>query len=200
MSKRTAFTDAEVLAAIRSGNEHHVLDYLYRSLRSRVRQYILNNNGNDDEAADIFQEAIIAFYKQVKLGKYDERYEIGGFVYSVARNLWINRTRRLSKQSALPEQLDSSDWVATGTEADVSDRIISQEREQFILSLFEGLGERCKDLLVQTIFHNLSMKEIAATLGFATEDAAKTKHYKCKQRLIAQVKDNTYVLNTLKGL
>ena len=91
------FTDVEIINYIKQGKDDAVLKYLYKKQWSVIRNYVIKNNGSEEEAQDIFQDAIVAFYKQVKLGKYNMNYEIGGFIYSVSRNLWINKVKKDNK-------------------------------------------------------------------------------------------------------
>ena len=44
---------------------------------------MLNNNGNEDDAKDIFQESIIVLYEKVKAGKFELSSKLKTFIYSV---------------------------------------------------------------------------------------------------------------------
>ncbi len=187
------YTDKEILNSIRAGKEESALTFLYRKVLPKIKYYILGNNGDEQEAYDIFQDAILIFYKQVKTDKFKEEYEIAGFIYSVSRNLWINRVKKKNKQVNLSDELPIE-----STDGNLLEGLITREREEHILTVLSALGERCKELLLYSIYHKFSMKEICVKMGFSTEDAAKTRNYKCKQKLIALVKDNPSVKNLLK--
>jgi RNA polymerase sigma factor (sigma-70 family) len=189
-----AYSDKEVLEAIRSGKDDLVLKYLYKTLLPRIKKYIISNSGDENDAKDIFQDAVMIFYKYVKLGKFDESNEIGAFVYTVSRNLWINVAKKRNRSVALTEETP-----ITGFHGDADQELISQERETYVVNMFSKLGETCKTLLMYATFNKLSMKEIAEKMGFNSENVAKTKHYKCKQRLIELVKENTSVKDILQG-
>jgi len=62
------------------------------------------------------------------------------------------------------------------------------ERERIIARCMEQLGETCRKVLMYYYFEEMSMQEIADKLGFANTDTAKTKKYKCKQKLDELVK------------
>lgn len=189
-----AYSDKEVLEAIRNGNDDQVLKYLYKELLPRVKKYIVTNSGDENDAKDIFQDAVVVFYKYVKTGKFDERNEIGAFIYSVSRNLWINLAKKRNRNVALTDQTPEIEFQGNADE-----ELISQEREAYVVNMFSKLGETCKNLLIFITFNKLSMKELAEKMGFSSENVAKTKHYKCKQRLIELVKENESVRNILKG-
>jgi RNA polymerase sigma factor (sigma-70 family) len=186
-------TDQEILAAIDRGDDT-VLNYLYKAVLPKVKNYILRNSGTVEDARDVFQDAVLSFYKYVKLEKYNRSNDIDGFIFSVARNLWINIAKR--KQRVV-ELMDDQRMEATG--GNLSEEVLTQEREQFIHELFEALGESCKKVLLYSIYDKLSMKEIKEKMGFTSENVAKTKNYKCKQRLAAMVKDNSFLKDYLKA-
>lgn len=186
------YTDKDVLKAIREGNDDKALRYLYSKVLPRIRRYIMQNSGSEDDARDVFQDAVLIFYKHVKLGRFDENKEIAGFIFSVGRNLWINLAK---KKNRVVELTDEANTLEEGENA--TEQLISQEREAYVMKMFSMLGETCKTLLIYSIYDKLSMKEIREKMGFSSENVAKTKHYKCKQRLIGLVKDDTSIKDML---
>jgi RNA polymerase sigma factor (sigma-70 family) len=188
-----AYTDKEVLTAIRAGNDDEVLKYLYKHVLPRIKRYVIKNSGDEDDAKDIFQDAVLIFYKHVKLGKFNDENEIAGFIFTVARNLWINLARKKNRAVALTDEA-----MTYGTDETVAEQLITKEREEFVVKMFALLGETCRALLTYSIYHRLSMKEIKEKMGFTSENVAKTKHYKCKQRLIGIVKDNASIKDMLQ--
>jgi RNA polymerase sigma factor (sigma-70 family) len=98
------------------------------------------------------------------------------FIYSICQNLWrkeLDRKKRLSN-----EEKD------TPTSIDMD----SPEREKIMAKCLDQLGETCRKVLMYYYFDEMSMQEIAEKLGFANTDTAKTKKYKCKQKLDELVK------------
>src|SRR6185312_4645002 len=98
------------------------------------------------------------------------------FIYSICQNLWrkeLDRKKRLSN-----EEKDSSVEMDTET----------VEREKIIARCIKQLGDTCKKVLMHYYFDEMSMQDIADKLGFANTDTAKTKKYKCKQKLDELVK------------
>lgn len=176
--------DKKIIAAIRSNDDDKVLHELYRHVKPKVVAYIKSNSGSLEEADDIFQDAVLVFYKQVKLDKFNEEYAITGFLYSVSRNLWINKAKRDQRSSSLSE---SEEQVAD--HSDALQDMITQERSTVLGALIKSLGENCEQILSMTYYQKISLKKIAFKLGYANEGAVKTRNYKCKQRLIKLMKE-----------
>ena len=81
----------------------------------------------------------------------------------------------------------------------VIDSIITEERAALVRALFAKIGDKCRELLTYTIFHKYTMKEVCERMGFSTENAAKTRNYKCKQQLIRLVDDHEALKGMLKS-
>ncbi len=92
--------DLEIIHAIKIGNNSIVLNHLYKTALPTIVKFIIRNNGDKDEAKDIFQDAIVTLFSSVKLNKYDSFKEINGFLYFEASNLWINRIKKMNKNSS----------------------------------------------------------------------------------------------------
>lgn len=192
---KLGYNNDRILQAIKSGSDLGVLEELYVALYPKIRNYILKNGGDIDESKDVFQEGVIILYRHIKLGKFKEEYKIEGFLFKVCRNLWINRAKQL-------QQTTEFDVFAENEVGEnvLFNNVVQEERFKIIQGVFESLGERCRDLLNATIYENLSMKEVAEEMGFSTTDAAKTKHYKCKQRLLKKIKDHSAFKALLEGV
>ncbi|MCC5929407.1 MAG: sigma-70 family RNA polymerase sigma factor [Cyclobacteriaceae bacterium] len=162
--------DSEIIAKISQGDEK-ALEYLYRKYFSMMKRSILKNNGTEDEAKDIFQDALIVFWQKVTSGNLVLSSKISTYLYSICQNLWrkeLDRKKRLSN-----EEKDEEVYIKNDEE----------ERLKIVTDCINQLGDTCKKLLTYHYFDGLPMSEIADKLGFSNTDTAKTKKYKCKQRL-----------------
>jgi RNA polymerase sigma factor (sigma-70 family) len=184
--------DKAILDAIKNGQDDEVLKALYEKLYPHIEAFILKNSGTHDEAADVFQDAVLAFYKQVKKNRFDEHYTVSGFIFSISRNMWYNRVKKRNRNIELNEETHDSP-----EDKNVMDDLISKEREANINYLLNLLEERCRTILIYAIFHKFSMTTIKQKMGFRSEDVAKTKHYKCKQKLIKVLKENPRLKNLI---
>jgi RNA polymerase sigma factor (sigma-70 family) len=137
---------------------------------------VLKNSGSEDEAKDIFQDALVVFWEKVNADKLVLTSKISTYLYSVCLNLWRKELDRKGRQSG--EMADVPDFIDP-------DR---QERIDVINRCINSLGESCRQILKYYYFDKLSMSDIAEKMGFANADTAKTKKYKCKQELDNKVK------------
>ena len=182
------YTDSEILEAILKGKDEKVLAYLYKEVLPLVIGYVTKNQGSTDEAKDIFQDAVIRFYKSVKTGAFQEKCSISTFIFGISRNLWINYTKQKSR-------MVSDDKIQFAQDsANLEEDLVSEEKVSVVNKLLEMLGEQCQQLLRYTVYDGLSMREVVALMGFSSEDVAKTYNYRCKQKMLKLVKERPEVM------
>ena len=66
------YSDEEIIAKIQSPNPREndqALEYLYRAYFDKIIRFIKRNGGDQTDAEDVFQEALLAFYNQMKKGR-----------------------------------------------------------------------------------------------------------------------------------
>lgn len=167
--------DTVLLERVSRGDEE-ALDYLYKKHYNMMKRLVMNNNGTEDEAKDIYQEALLAFWQKAISGKLVLTSKISTYLYSICLNLW---RKELDKKSKFTES-DKEDITFQEYE--------KQERIKIIHDCINQLGDSCRKILTYHYFDGLSMTDIAKKLKFANTDTAKTKKYKCKKKLDELVK------------
>lgn len=152
-----------------------------------VQQLILKNSGTTDEADDIFQEVLLAFYTQLRNGKLTLQCTIKTYLYSVARNMWLNELR---KRSNKPTMVETDEFIVL--EENHLAAMMLTERNQEMAKLIRSLGEQCQEILTYFYFDRFRMKKVAALMGFANEQVAKNKKSKCLKKLKALVQEKRH--------
>jgi RNA polymerase sigma factor (sigma-70 family) len=161
-----------------------VLEHLYKVIFPKIRKHICSNSGTVEDAIDIFQDAMVILCKQVKAGRYDAQYDISGFLYTISKNLWINKAkkdRRMTRFEKQDDIMQSYDFTAD---------IITREKARTLKEIIAKLGEKCFRLLQLSIYQQYDNNEICTMMGFATVNAVKTQKYKCKQKLLELIASN----------
>ncbi|MFN3403170.1 MAG: RNA polymerase sigma factor [Cytophagaceae bacterium] len=167
--------DNEIIEKIKKGDEK-ALDFLYKKNYRMMVKMIIKNNGSEDEAKDIFQDALIVLWQKVNTDEFVLSSKISTYLYSICLNLWrkeLERKSRLSNEETDAQEVSNMD---------------QKERAEIINKCINDLGDTCKKILTYYYFDNLSMNDIAEKMGFANADTAKTKKYKCKKELDNKIK------------
>lgn len=191
------FTDQEIIEGLEGSDEleDSILKYLYASCYPKVKKYILSKGGNNVEAKDVFQDSIIVFYQKVKAKKFQAKAKISTYLITLARNMWVNRKKRLKKISSLDdlEKSVSNDELAI-------DQIIETERNEFAIELLQGLSEDCRKILNLSIFKKLSMKRISVIMDFQNEQVARNKKSKCLKYLKNSIQKSAHLSHLFNEL
>ncbi|WP_038029113.1 RNA polymerase sigma factor [Thermonema rossianum] len=169
--------DEEILRRLKNGDES-ALQYLYKKHYRMMLRMVTKNSGTEEEARDIFQEALIVLWQKVRGGDFVLTSKLSTFLYSVCQNLWrkeLERKRRLSSEEK--DDIVEQNWE-------------EKERVELVRQCLAQLGETCQKVLTFYYFDRMNMKEIAEQLGFASADVAKSKKYKCMQELERIVRAN----------
>ena len=175
-----------------SKNEE-ALKELYVDNYYMIENFVIKYGGSKEDAKDVFQESIILLYNNIKTRKFELKSKISTYLYSVSRNIWFKKNKREKRESALDEKkfenLASSD--------NVIEQIVYTEEQILIGKLLTKSGERCKQILKLYYFEKNRMKEIAKSLGYASEQVAKNQKAKCMKKLKSIVKNSDYYNNNL---
>ncbi len=179
-----ALTEQQLLQGLAAG-QPSATQQVYRQHYPIVLHWIQGNGGDDADAADIFQEAMVVLFE--KSGNPDFRLtcKVGTYLFAVSKHLWFKKLERRKKQpisfmdNAGGDE-DGRDWAYD------EDVVAHQEREAHYGQLdaaLEQIGEPCRSLLKAFYHHDKSMQQIAADFGYTNPDNAKTQKYKCLTRL-----------------
>jgi RNA polymerase sigma factor (sigma-70 family) len=172
------FSEEALLAGIRNEDETAVA-YLYKQHYPMVLHFVLNNNGTEEEAKDIYQEAVIVFFEKIREETLELNCLIKTYLYSVCRRLWL---KRLAFKNRFAGAVSESD-----TFVDVADEVADlEERETKFTKMAEALallGEPCKTLIEDFYLQDLSMQSITEKFGYTNADNTKNQKYKCLVRL-----------------
>ncbi|MFM7485429.1 MAG: RNA polymerase sigma factor [Cytophagales bacterium] len=167
--------EKEIFERIQIGDEK-ALEIIYKKYYRMMTKLVITNSGTEEEARDVYQDALVVFWQKARSGNLVLTSKMSTFIYSICQNLWrkeLDRKKRLSNEEKdAPTSMDMD----------------SPEREKIMAKCLEQLGETCRKVLTYYYFDEMSMQEIADKLGFANTDTAKTKKYKCKQKLDELVK------------
>ncbi|MGC1206057.1 MAG: sigma-70 family RNA polymerase sigma factor [Flavobacteriaceae bacterium] len=165
-------------------NDTQVLNKLYVSNYPTIEILVLKNSGSKDQAKDIYQDAFLAVWQNIKQNKFVPKNEtsINGYLYTIAKNKWMDVLRSQGyKKTIIASKLYHFE-IKDEENNDIDDDILKDKRLEDVMIAFKNLGDACKSLLRKFYFEKKSMYLIAEELAL---DAASTrnKKYRCMQKL-----------------
>ena len=174
---------SDFVTAIKN-NDSILLQELYVSNYPKIESLVLKNNGDKAAAKDIYQEAFLVVWQNIKEDKFIPRSasSINGYLYTIAKNKWMDVLRSSGfKKTILTSQLVHFEPAADENN-DIDDDILENDRLQDVMQAFKALGEACKKLLTKFYFEKKSMKEIGKELSLNAA-STRNKKYRCIQKL-----------------
>lgn len=167
-----------VLRAI-GNNEKAAIESVYKENYSLIQHLIISNNGSEEDARDIFQEAMMVLYEKAKSPDFELTCQIKTYLYSVSRRLWLKKLQQLRRMESQVENFDKV--VAVEEDLEAHEKL---NRQYLIMRTAMGkIGEPCKSLIEAFYVHRKNMHEIAGYFGYTNADNAKNQKYKCLVRL-----------------
>ena len=180
------FSDEEILEGLKK-RDNRTLQYIYSNHYDMVRQLIINNNGSDDDAEDVFQEALIIIFKRLKdEGELELTSAFGTYIYSVARLIWLKKLRELRKMDITELNKEMEEYIEFEEPPPVQDKDFRMAVYQRNLLL---IPDDCQQILRLTA-QNVKSKDIADKLGFRSESYVRKRRHFCKEFLINKIKED----------
>lgn len=168
--------NATFLEQIKTGDSK-ALEILYKNTFHKVATYVRKNSGTQQEAEDIFQDALLAFIKYICQPDFKLTSKPEAILYAIAKRLWLRYLRDHKKTVPLQNEQVKELTVAFENEA-ILEKQQYETKHQLIKTLFSKLKADCQELLKADFFDNKSQKDIAAQMGY-TKHFVKIKKRRC---------------------
>ncbi len=166
----------------------------YKLYRNEFIHFAFTHYGCDSEnAKDIFQDVIIAFYDNIKSGQLTEiTGEVKTYLFAIGKFKVINFQKKESRKVTF----DVSTLI--NSQNQIENTMADKEEQEFIkATISRFLDEQCEDckkVLEMYYFEELDMKTIAERMGYKNANVAKKKKYECFKKLAEMVKKNLKML------
>ena len=174
------YTDEELIEGLRQ-KKRSCIEYMYKEFYPVIRHYIKLNSGNQHDADDLFQDAIIVLFKRFMIHPFALECSLKTYFMAVCKNLWL---QRLERKYRLLYQADLEVHESKGKysleEEELRDEDL--ERQRLFYKNLMLLPYECRRLL-QLYCLKISYKEIARLLKYKDEIYVKTRKYSCKNLL-----------------
>jgi len=173
-------TEEALLALIREGDDI-AFRYLYKRTFPHVRQFVVNNNGKEADAEDVFQDGILALWNNIQKGSFilHDEVKISSYLSKICRYRWLERVKSAGhkRSVALPEHVERADESSNALGS-----LISSEEIVDLENKFRQLGDKCQEILKLYYYEKKSMAEIATILDMQP-NSVKNEKYRCMEKL-----------------
>lgn len=179
-------SEEEVIRALKS-NDHRFISNLYEIHLPVISRYVSYNNGGDEDAKDLIQQALLIIYQKVRSNEFELSCSFKTYLYSICKNLWLKELRKKKIEQKSP--LDPDDIEEIEVRVDIEKEYILSNQYFLYRWHFHNISEICRNLLKMTL-EKISYDEIAQRLNFKNGEIARKKKYRCKELLIKRIKND----------
>lgn len=172
------YTDDAIIEGLKK-RDNGVIRYIYKEYYPTIKFLITTNSGTENDAEDVFQDALVVLYRKIARENLVLTSSFKTFLYSICRNLWLQK---------LDRRVFSSEFLEMEDLSELEDNILleqadeEQEKYRLFQQHFLKLSQDCQKVL-RLFLKKTSLREIAEIMGFKTEKYAKTRKFMCKEKL-----------------
>ncbi|MBL8565803.1 MAG: sigma-70 family RNA polymerase sigma factor [Hyphomicrobiaceae bacterium] len=157
-SRQTSQLD-ELIARVANGRDREAFAELFRSYAPRLKSYMMRQGTDSGTAEELVQETLLAVWRKAALYS-GEKGSPTTWIFTIARNLRIDRLRREVPWQALPEGHDE-----TPSDDTAPDEALSlDERQTRVRSAMADLPPEQLEIVRLAFVDGLSQSEIADRL------------------------------------
>ena len=160
-------------------NDATTLKELYKTNFAKVKRYVLKNSGDEQQAKDVYQEAFLAMWRNIKNDRFSGESEtaINGYLFQIAKYKWLDHVRSVKYKNTTFINRDIE-----YDEPEIEIEELNNKKIKIIMDCIGNLGERCQALLKLFYFERKTYKEIAQILAI-DEASARNAKYRCQEQL-----------------
>ena len=179
---QTQLEDATLFEEIKGGR-HELLDQLYLQHRVAFVTYAQRQlYATEEDAADCFQDAVIAFYKNIVSGRLEElTCSIRTYLFSIGKRLVYRRNHQRQREQPTDHEAginpaDELDWS-------LIDRFENEHQRAVLQQAMQRLEEPCRKLLTLYYYHRYPIESIMNALDLPSPGATRIKKMRCLKEL-----------------
>lgn len=158
-------------------NNETIVREIYQKSFQNVLSFVLKNKGQQEDAEDVFQKALLQIAVRYKKEKFEIKNSFESYLFVVCRNLWrreLNKHKNKVTFEGLGELEDDKDDIALS--------ILEQKRWELFNDCLNQISENCKQIL-KHYFAKIPYAKIAEQLNYNSENVVRQRVFKCKNKL-----------------
>ena len=178
-------SDAQLIAAVRRGNDH-AFEQLYRRYSAAIARFVTARVRDRGRAEDLVQEIFLSALRRLRATETDITFR--PWIFEIAKNAAIDHYRRTSRAEEVSIHADDalrpSDQLRLVGRAHMrpENAILHKERFDQLRDAFAGLSTNHHRVLVLRELEGLSYREIAQEMDM-TRPAVESALFRARRRL-----------------
>ncbi|MBO7213205.1 MAG: sigma-70 family RNA polymerase sigma factor, partial [Rikenellaceae bacterium] len=182
----SAVSDSELVSQARDG-DRRAFDELFGRYQESIRQmYLQRTGGNEPDSNDMLQNTFIKVY--LNLDRYNPEYTFCQWIFTIARNTFIDYTRR---KREFMVSIDASDnfsnvCMPASQQPTPEERMIITQHSRELNMILDNMAPRYRDVIILRFFNEYSYDEIAEKLNVPI-GTVKTLIHRAREILLSKI-------------
>ncbi len=180
--KKPTYTDQEIVDGILAGGaqKQRITSYLYKQYVGYVIKGQRKYRISEEDARDAYAEAIVGLSRQIERGGYRGDSKLTTYLFGAFSNKCVDKLRKLSSNKVdWVEDIPAMPEKARG----ILHELISKEEVDRLAQFMSRLGDKCRQILLDSEYHGYSVDEIAKRVGLKNGPTVSSMKYRCMEKL-----------------
>lgn len=188
----TDWNERAICEGLRQGDDQ-AFELVFRRYGARMLATARRLLGNDEDARDAVQEAMLAAFKGA--GRFEGGSQVGTWLHRIVVNaaLMRLRTRRRKPEASIDDLLpsytvDGHRALPANDELPVDEILVRAEQLALLRACVDGLPDGYRQVYILREIEELSSEEVATAMGL-TANAVKIRLHRARQAVMGMVKE-----------
>lgn len=163
IEKYIVATDSGLVDMVLAG-DNRAFEHLFNRYAEALYQlYLQRTWGNADDTDDLIQEIFVKAF--LHLAGYDKRYTFGQWIYTIAKNTFIDYVRKRRDDLSIDNTRGEYIGQPVSLTPNPEENIINVQQRRQLEENLEKMSAKYRRLIELRFFKDLSYEEIAEQLG-----------------------------------
>lgn len=175
---RNVFSDIQIVNGFKT-KDNLVIKHVYFSYKKAVENYVTRNSGTLHDSEDVLHEAIMSILKTFSSDNFILLKTFDAYFTTTYQNTWKCKAK-FKRREELTESFTEN---IIEDNSYLYDEYKLEQIKRLTWNKYRKLPEECQKVLEMFFYQKKSMSEIAFKMDYKNQDSAKSKKYKCIEKL-----------------
>jgi RNA polymerase sigma factor (sigma-70 family) len=144
-------------------HDQRLIAEIYSRFAPGIKAFLISRGCNEDDAGDLFQEALINIYKTANDKQFILTCPFEAFLLLVCKRKFFNHTKKVGLNMVTNSDDDVYTHIADDANTAAAIHANQIDKEQLVMTLLDDMGN-CKEVILKSL-QKKPQEEIATELG-----------------------------------
>ncbi len=151
---------------------------LYQDNFIKISKFVQNNSGNQADADDLFQDAMLVLIEKLRQDNFQLTASIDTYVYAICKNLWFKKLRDKKVILSVAE-IQSFGFLNAINDSIENEKTYLEKLKGYVLNI----SNHCNRLINDIFFKEKAIAQIQKEYGYSSRHNAQNQKHKCVEQI-----------------